>query len=41
MIEFMVVAVMVIAIWLLSKVFLDTIKDNGTRVLSLVGSEYP
>jgi len=41
MVEFMVVAGMVMASLAILWVFLDTFKDYGTRVLNLVASEYP
>ena len=41
MVEFMVVAGMVMASLAILTVFLATFKEYGTRVLNLVGSEYP
>ncbi len=41
MVEFMVVAGMVMASLAILWVFLATFKEYGTRVLTLVGSEYP
>ncbi len=41
MVEFMVVAGMILAALAILWVFLATFKEYGTRVLNLVGSEYP
>ena len=41
MVEFMVVAGMIMAALAILTVFLVTFREYGTRVLSLVGSEYP
>jgi Tfp pilus assembly protein PilW len=41
MVEFMVVAGMILAAAAILSVFLVTFNQYGTRVLELVGSEYP
>jgi hypothetical protein len=41
MVEFMVVAGMVLASLAILTLFLTTFREYGTRVLDLVGSEYP
>ena len=41
MVEFLVVAGMVLASLAILTIFLATFREYGTRVLDLVGSEYP
>lgn len=41
MVEFVVVAGMLLATVAIMMVFLGTFREYGTRVLNLVGSEYP
>jgi hypothetical protein len=41
MIEFLVVAGILMAVGAILAVFLSTFSEYGTRVLDLVGSEYP
>ena len=41
MVEFVVVAGMLLATVAILMVFLGTFREYGTRVLNLVGSEYP
>jgi hypothetical protein len=41
MVEFLVVAGMLMAAVAILMVFLTTFREYGTRVLDLVGSEYP
>ncbi len=41
MVEFLVVAGMMMAAVAILMVFLGTFREYGTRVLDLVGSEYP
>lgn len=41
MVEFVVVAGMLLATVAIMLVFLGTFREYGTRVLNLVGSEYP
>jgi len=41
MVEFVVIAGMMLATVAIMMVFLGTFREYGTRVLDLVGSEYP
>lgn len=41
MVEFMVVAGMILAAFAILSLFLATFREYGTRALNLVGSEYP
>lgn len=41
MVEFVVVAGMLVAAMAILMVFLGTFREYGTRILDLVGSEYP
>ena len=41
MVEFVVVAGMLLATMAIMMIFLGTFREYGTRVLNLVGSEYP